>query len=185
MTWAFGNLFSVGGDGVRRISPSGIVTRLNASGIGFSGDGGPVALAQIQAQKQQGIAADDEGDLFFVDSDNLRVRAIRYGAVLAPAGATIQATASGSTIRATVFDALGRPAPGVRVDVAAPVMGSSCTLSSAFAVTDANGIATVSCTPNCVAGSYSVTARPLTASSTATVSFTNGGGPCRRRAVRR
>ena len=184
LTWAFGNLFTVAGY-VARVSRSGEITALSPRGDGFSGDGGPAALAHIEANTQgTGIAVDAEGNLFFSDGNNFRVRAIRYGAVLAPSGSTIQATASGSTIRAVVSTSAGRPAEGVRVEFAPPSGGASCILSSPFAITDANGVASVSCTSNCVPGTYSVTASPLTASSTASVSFTNGGGPCRRRAAR-
>lgn len=38
----------------------------------------------------------------------------------------------------------------------------------------------MTCTPNCLGGTYGVTARPLTASSLANVSFTNVADPCRR-----
>ncbi len=151
---------------------------------GFSGDGGPATVALIHAQGQaSGLVIDGEGDLFFVDNANRRVRAIRFGAVLAPPGVTIQATGNGATVRATVSNANGTPSPSVRVDFTVPSSGASCTLSSPFAVTDANGVATVTCTPNCIGGTYSVTTRPLTAVSFATVSFTNVSGPCRRRSI--
>ncbi len=184
--WAFGNLFTVANDYVARISRSGEVTPLTARNLGFSGDGGPASQARIFAQKQgHGIVADRDGNLFFSDGDNYRIRAIRYGALLAPPGATIQAAATGSSIRAVVADAHGHPAEGVRVAFAAPASGPSCSLSSSFAVTDESGAATVTCTPNCVGGSYGVTAQPLTASATATIVFTNASVPCRRRTVRR
>lgn len=168
--------------GVFRLDASAVLTRLAGSGTGsgtdsgFSGDGGPALSARVTAGAP---AIDAEGNLFFIDGSR-RIRAVRYGAVLAPPNATIQASAQGSKIRAVVFDATGGPAPGVRVDFAAPASGASCSLSSTFAITDATGVANVSCTSNCVAGSYAVTARPLTASATASVSFTNAGGPCRR-----
>jgi sugar lactone lactonase YvrE len=145
-------------------------------------DGGPALAANIPpAGQADGFAIDAEGNLFFTASN--RVRAVRYGAVLAPAGATISAAANGSTINVTVRDASDNLAPSVRVDFTAPATGATCTFSSAFAITDANGTAAVSCTPNCVAGAYGVTARPLTASSTATVPRTNSGA-CKPRAVR-
>ncbi len=185
LAYAFGNLFTVAGDFLARISPSGEVIPLTARSVGFSGDGGPASGARIFGLKQShGVAVDREGNLFFADGDNLRVRAIRYGAILAPPGATIEATSIGSSIRVTVWGSGGHAAPGVRVDFTVPFAGASCTLSSGFATTDVNGVATVSCSSNCVAGTYNVTARPLTSSSTASVSFTNVGGPCRRRAVK-
>jgi len=184
---AAGSLFGAGGDQVGRFDRQGVLTVLAGGlGFGFSGDGGPARAAKLHGFGQsQGVAIDRDGNLFFVDAGNQRVRAIRYGAVLAPAGAAIQAAASGTTIRATVFHPNGRPAPSVRVDFTAPSAGATCALSSQFAVTDANGVATVSCTPGCAGGTYSVTARPLTATSTASVSFTNVARPCHQRAVRR
>lgn len=185
LAWAFGSVFSVGADNLARTSRSGHVTLLTAPGIGFSGDGGPASQAHIEANLQGGgVAVDAEGNLFFNDCNSQRIRAIRFGAVLAPPDSTIQAAAAGSTIRATVFKSTGEPAEGVRVDFSAPPSGATCTLSSAFAITDVNGVAAVVCTPNCIAGTYNVRAQPLTATSVASVSFTNGDGPCRRRAVR-
>jgi streptogramin lyase len=157
-----------------------------AGPIGFAGDGGPVSQALMAAGSgglARGLAIDAEGNLFFQDGGNFRIRAIRFGGVLAPPDATVQAIAIGSTIRATVFDNRGRTAPGVRVDFSTPSSGASCMLSSPFAITDRNGLASVTCTSNCVPGTYSVTATPLTAPSTASVSLTNPTGPCRRRAV--
>ena len=184
--WAFGNLFTVHGEALSRISPSGVVTQLTGHGLGFSGDGGLALTAQIFANKQgHGVAVDAEGNLFFDDGDNLRVRAIRFGAVLPPQGATIQATGNGAAIRATVFDGAGRPAPGVRVDFSVPPSGPSCVLATPFAITDSSGSVNVSCASNCIEGSYVVTATPLTATSTARIAMTNARGPCgRQRAIR-
>lgn len=185
LAWAFGNLYMVASDHVSRISPTGEITLLTARNLGFGGDGGPASSASVFAQKQShGIAIDRDGNLFFVDGDNLRVRAIRYGAVLTPPNATLSLSRSGSMLQATVLDPGGHPAPSVRVDFGVPAAGASCSLSSAFAITDANGRATVACTPNCVAGAYSVTARPINSSANAAVTLTNAGPPCRQRAVR-
>ncbi|HYC60552.1 MAG TPA: hypothetical protein VEK79_13385 [Thermoanaerobaculia bacterium] len=129
-----------------------------------------------------GFTIDAEGNFFFRTDD--RIRAIRYGAVLAPPDSTIEASASGSRIRVVVREKDGGPAAGVRVDFHAPEQGASCVLSPAFGITDATGAAAVNCYPTCVGGTYTVTARPLTATSNAAVTLTNPGGPCRRRAVR-
>jgi len=53
------------------------------------------------------------------------------------------------------------------------------------AITDADGIATVTYTTNCVAGTYTLTAQPLTGTSVASITLSNAEQPCRRRAVRR
>ena len=185
-TDAAGSLFGAGYDAVWRFDRQGKLTTLaGGNGFGFSGDGGPARAAKLFGFGQsQGVAIDRDGNLFFVDAGNYRVRAIRYGAFLAPPGAAIQASANGPTIRATVFHPDGHPAPSVRVDFAAPASGATCALSSPYAVTDANGVATVTCTPGCNAGSYSVTATPLTATSSASVTLTNAARPCHQRAVR-
>ena len=181
------HLYAVSGDRVLRFSPDGAarVVAGTPGQAGFSGDGGPATEAMIRARgASHGIAVDAEGNLFFSDGDNRRIRAVRYGAVLAPPNATIQAAASGSMIRAMVFDSSGNPAPAVRVDFTPPSSGASCIVSSSFAITDANGVASVSCSSNCIPGTYAVTAQPMTAASTAAVPLTNGSVPCRRRTVR-
>jgi sugar lactone lactonase YvrE len=154
---------------------------------GFSGDGGPAREARISSG--YATAKDAEGNLFFWDIGNERVRAVRYGALMAPPDATIEATAGGSTIRTTVRVGNGRPIPGVRVEFTAPAAGPSChfpnNASTIGVITDANGVATTSCVANCAGkGSFAVTARPLTATASASVTMSDILGPCRRRAVR-
>lgn len=183
---AAGFVYGVNVDRVVRIDPSGNVTVLvGGNGIGFSGDGGTATAARLNDSFGQsvGVTIDGDGNLFFVDPLNQRIRAVRYGAVLAPFGATVRTAAAGPTIRATVVAGNGAPAPSVRVDFAAPASGASCTLSPSFAITDSSGVASVTCTPNCIEGTYSVTAKPLTASSVAAVTLTNGPCSVRRRAV--
>ena len=149
------------------------------------GDGGPALLARSGVGGQgTGIAIDAEGNYYFVDTANRRVRAIRYGTLLAPQGATMELSVIGSGIRARVLDASHQPAPSVRVDFSVPASGASCTLSNPFAITDANGVATVTCASNCVIGTYDVTATPL-ASQSQKVTMTNStGGACHRRSTR-
>lgn len=154
---------------------------------GFSGDGGPASLAAIaegEAEYAQGLAIDRDGNLYFHDAGNRRIRAIRYGAVLATPDATISATVTGSVIHATVRDSAGRTMPGVRVEFTSPATGATCALSSPFAITDPNGQVEVTCTANCVEGTYNVTAQPLMASATAAVSMSNVKRPCHQRVVR-
>jgi hypothetical protein len=178
-----GNLFSGSGDRIIRYSPQGAMTPIAGPGpSGMLGDGGPASVARVINGGFNGFAIDADGNLFF--ADDRRIRAVRYGAVLDPPGATLSASLDRSVIRVTVLDRDGAPAPGVRVDFTAPTSDASCRLSSSFAITDAGGQATVTCSPNCVAGTYPVTARLLTGSGTAAVTMTNLRSPCRRRAVR-
>lgn len=117
--------------GVRRIdSASGAMTLLTRPGAGSAGplgDGGPAAQARVApVNAGSGLALDRDGNLFFVDSENFRVRAIR-GAASPTAGAAGNHTAlwwnpvesgwglnvnhQGDTLFATLFtyDASGSP----------------------------------------------------------------------------
>ena len=185
LTFDRGRLYSNQGSRIVRFDRSGAMSVVAGSGVtGFSGDGSPALAAKMETMQQSsGIAVDAEGNIFFVDNANRRIRGVRYGAVVAPPNASVTASRNASAVRAVVRDGAGRVAPGVRVDFTAPSSGPTCFLSSSFAITDDQGVAAVGCTPNCLGGSYSVTARPLAASSTASVTLTNPGGPCRHRAV--
>jgi len=182
----FHGVFYFAGGGISRVDSSGTIAPIfGTSHKGSLGDGGPAVDARTNTGGQGvGITVDSVGNIYFADIGNHRIRAIRYGAVLAPSGATITAIASGTTLRALVRDSNGQPAASVRVDFTAPGSGASCVLSSPSAITDINGTASVSCTPNCVPGTYTVTAQPLTASSLASVKFTNAECSPRRRAAR-
>jgi trimeric autotransporter adhesin len=181
------HLYAVSGERVVRFAQDGRATTI--AGIegqgGFSGDGGPATSATMLARGQShGVAIDAEGNVFFADGGNRRIRAVRYGALLPPEGATLQLSAIGSAIRAVVRDSFGRTAPSVRVDFSAPSSGASCTFSQSFAITDGEGIATVTCTPNCIAGTYEISSRMLAGGATASVELSNAAKPCRRRAAR-
>ncbi len=68
--------FSDGGSHrIRKISTDGVITTVAGTGVqGFSGDGGPALLAQINVPS--GISLDPMGNLFFVDQGNNVVRRI-------------------------------------------------------------------------------------------------------------
>jgi len=81
------NLYAIIGEKrLMRFDPSGNASVLAGSGVqGFSGDGGPASQATLYAGvSSSGIAINAEGDIFFVDGENLRVRAIRKGASPTP-----------------------------------------------------------------------------------------------------
>lgn len=181
--------YAVSGDRVVRIDPDGSQRIIaGGNGIGFSGDGGLATNAKMYAQKQShGVAIDGEGNIFFSDGDNRRIRAVRHGAVLAPPGARVQTKIVGSAIDATVLDAAMRPLPSVRVEFTSPSAGPSCRFAngaaSMSAITGPDGVATARCTPNCIAGAYTIYVRATSGPPASTHAVTNN--ECgRRRSVR-
>jgi hypothetical protein len=170
-----------------RIEPNGhsfqfAFTNQRPSGIG---DGGPASQARFEgALQDSGIAVDAEGNLFFADSVGRRVRAIRFGAVIAEPGSTISKgggtaqTAVTQTkfsvpLEVTLISPAGTPENGIRVDFSVPGSGASCKFPNGGSIysvlTDINGHASADCTANATTGSYSVTVTPL--SLTQSVSF--------------
>jgi sugar lactone lactonase YvrE len=189
---SWGRLYAASIAGVFRIDAHGDVTRIagaggSASDAGFSGDGGPARDARVKIPSQAaGITIDEEGNLFFVDGHNLRVRAVRYGAVLAPQNASVTMSAGANgTVRALVRDAQGRPAPGVRVAFASPQSGAGCRLASGAAITGENGEAATTCAANCIAGSYDIIATAAGSNASASVTRTNTASSCKRRTARK
>ena len=82
---AAGNVFAVARDRIVRVSPTGTVTTLagEEGATGFSGDGGPASAARLSALGQAaGIAIAPNGDLYFADGMNRRIRVIKGGALL-------------------------------------------------------------------------------------------------------
>jgi uncharacterized protein (TIGR03437 family) len=189
---AAGNLYTVDESecSVVRILPDGTVIPIaGGNGRGFGGDGGPALAAHITSQSQGiGIAIDEEGNLFFNDVQNHRIRAIRYGAVLAPSGARAQVrggtpqssaigTKFGAALAVFVGDSAGMPAGNVRVDFDAPPSGASCLFSNQQAhigvLTDRYGLAAAVCTANTVTGAFAVTAAPLGTAASLKFALTN------------
>ena len=70
-----GNLYIAdsGNHAIRRVDASGIITTIAGIGVrGFSGDGGPAVQAQLY--RPRGIVVDGNGNLYFADSNNQRIR---------------------------------------------------------------------------------------------------------------
>jgi trimeric autotransporter adhesin len=69
--------FATGIDGcyVRKISPTGIITTVAGNGsCSFGGDGGVATLAKLNTP--QGLAIDNDGNLYIADNDNNRIRKV-------------------------------------------------------------------------------------------------------------
>lgn len=74
-TDSVGNFYYADRDSVYRVDRQGIATRVAGSGTrGFSGDGGPAVLAQMNGPA--GLATDAKGNLYISDSSNNRVRQV-------------------------------------------------------------------------------------------------------------
>ena len=72
-----GNLYIAdqGNHAIRKLSPGGIITTVAGTGqAGYSGEGGPAKLAQLN--HPVGIAVDANGTLYIADAWNFRVRAV-------------------------------------------------------------------------------------------------------------
>ena len=78
-------------------------------------------------------------------------------------GGTLQfaaiGAAFGNALQVTVSDSAGGPLSGVTVTFTTPASGATAMLSNPIALTDANGVASVTATANATAGSYTVTAK--------------------------
>lgn len=78
-----GNLYFSGqfNHRLRRVVPNGILTTIAGTGTpGFSGDGGPATSANLNFPGA--MVADGNGDLYFTDGPNLRVRRVRRDGVI-------------------------------------------------------------------------------------------------------
>ncbi|MCX7172644.1 MAG: IPT/TIG domain-containing protein [Proteobacteria bacterium] len=186
-----GNLFM----GTYRIQPNGhafkfVFQNPDQTQTGIT-DGVPARSGQASYRgglQSVGVAIDSEGNLFLADSNNRRVRAIRYGAVMAEPGSTVavnggstQTTSTGTVFPVALKISLkspeGTPENGIRVDFAAPASGASCSFAGGGAtfstLTDINGYASAICTANSLAGSFSVTATPLALGQSVSFSLTS------------
>jgi hypothetical protein len=78
---ASGNLYISERDVIRKVDASGIISTICGTGEpGFSGDGGHATHARID--DPSGLAVDDDGNLYFVDRGNARVRRIDAAGII-------------------------------------------------------------------------------------------------------
>jgi uncharacterized protein (TIGR03437 family) len=70
-----------GGNRIRKVAPNGIITTIAGTGAGgFLGDGGPATSARLNLPL--GMILDAQGNLYFVDSGNFRIRKITPGGII-------------------------------------------------------------------------------------------------------
>jgi sugar lactone lactonase YvrE len=66
---------------VRKVSSGGKITTIAGTGVqGFSGDGGPATSAQLRFP--DGVAIDEQGNVYIADSQNHRVRKVSPGGTI-------------------------------------------------------------------------------------------------------
>ncbi len=76
---------------IRKVSPSGIITRVAGTGVGsFSGDGGPATAATVNHPFD--LVVDASGNIIFTDNYNNRIRKINSSGIIS----TIAGTGAGS-----------------------------------------------------------------------------------------
>jgi sugar lactone lactonase YvrE len=81
---AFGNVFIVEGQRIKKLGPHGKLQTLAGSGaVGFSGDGGPAVSAKLDliegsttSGAATGVSADAAGSVYFTDGYNQRIRKV-------------------------------------------------------------------------------------------------------------
>ncbi len=90
---------------VRKVDTSGTISTVAGSGpAGYSGDGGPATLAQINLPR--GLAVDAAGDLYIADTDNHRIRRVDTSGIIT--------TVAGEGVAGSAGD--GGPATSARLD---------------------------------------------------------------------
>ena len=130
----------VSGHRIRRIATSGTITTVAGNGTqGYAGDGGPAAVAQLDAP--WGVAAGSDGNLYIGDSGNHTVRKIAAnGTITTVAGTGVPGSLGdgGPAARAQLNVPLG-----VAVDGSGNLYVAECLGARIRKVTAAGGIATV------------------------------------------
>ena len=76
-----GNVYYTGLNCIFKINSQGILSRIAGTGVGgYSGDGGPAALAQLNSPN--GLIFDAKGNLYIADAGNYRIRVISPSGII-------------------------------------------------------------------------------------------------------
>ena len=166
---AAGNVYigDFGNDRIRKVTAAtGIITTIaGGSTSGFSGDGGPATSALLQWPI--GVAADAEGNVYFADYGNNRIRAVAQNKVTPTISWSTPASITyGTALSSTQLDATAsEPGTFVYSPTSGTVLGGgSQTLSASFTPYDTDDYnsasATVSLQVNKVTPTVSVFCSP-------------------------
>ena len=103
---AAGNIYiaDTGQNRIRKVDANGIITTIAGTGTaGFTGDGGPGAIATLSSPR--GVAVDAAGNVFFSDYNNYRIRRVAANGTISTIAGNGQAGWTGD----------GGPATGARL----------------------------------------------------------------------
>ena len=68
---------------IRKVSPQGVISTFAGTGAsGLFGDGGPATLAHLGLELASSIMGDSLGNIYFLDTDNYRIRVVDSGGTI-------------------------------------------------------------------------------------------------------
>jgi uncharacterized protein (TIGR03437 family) len=146
---------------IAAVTPDGAINLIAGTGIiGFSGDGGLAASAELA--EPQGLWLDSKGNILVADTYNSRIRELTLDAPtsLSISSGDAQSSTAGTPLALPLivkasFQA-GVPIPGISISFAAT--SGTATLSTAVATTDATGSAGIGVTLGGTPGAVVITA---------------------------
>lgn len=110
-----GNIYIVGDQQIKKVDTNGIITTIAGNGFnnGFSGDGGPAILAELN--NPSGVAADVSGNIYIVDAGNYRIRKVDTSGIITTIAGNGQQVYMADRVPATQS---GMSPSGIAVDAA-------------------------------------------------------------------
>jgi uncharacterized protein (TIGR03437 family) len=147
---------------IRHVNSGGFIRTIAGTGVGgFSGDGGAAISAQLWSPT--GVAVDSKGNIYVADLNNHRIRRLTAdisAMQLTIAGGNNQSASTGAKLPVPLAVRLtsraGSPVAGVSVSFV--ITRGLAQLSASSAVTNADGVASVTVTLGPIPGDVSISA---------------------------
>jgi sugar lactone lactonase YvrE len=145
-----GNVYvaDTGNDMIRKITPTGAVTTLAGTPLGYNGGSADGTGSAAQFSQPMGVAVDQSGNVFVADTGNNTIRKITPAGVVTTLAGT--PGTGGSADGLGMFAQFSRPA-GVAVDQSGNVFVADMNNNTIRRITPAGAVTTLAGTP----GSYS------------------------------